>query len=244
MTRQCLALQHVSFEDLGSLEPVLRSAGFEITYRQAGVDDLDSEASRAEWRQADLVVVLGGPIGVYESDQYPYITHELARVAERLQARRPIVGICLGAQMMAAASGQRVYPGPAKEIGWDALQLSTAGQDSCLAALAQCDYQVLHWHGDTFDLPEGATLLASTRLVPHQAFAIGQYALGLQCHLEAQASQIERWLIGHTCELSHAGIDLHQIRRDTARWGQALEQAAQQAFLQWLAQAGLLSKAG
>lgn len=243
MKRQCIALQHISFEDLGTLEPVLRSAGFDITYRQAGVDDLNSQQARAEWQEADLVVVLGGPIGVYESDKYPYIAHELARVAERLQARKPIVGICLGAQMMAAACGQRVYPGPAKEIGWDALQLTAAGQDSCLAALADCEGQVLHWHGDTFDLPPDATLLASTRLVRNQAFAIGTHALGLQCHLEAQASQIERWLIGHTCELSHAGINLNEIRRGTSQWGLALEQATQKAFLGWLAQAGLLTQA-
>lgn len=238
--RTCLALQHVSFEDLGSLAPVLRASGFDIQYRQAGVDDLSSPQAQAEWRDADLVVVLGGPIGVYESDRYPFINDELARVRERLDAGKPLVGICLGAQMIAAASGQRVYPGPAKEIGWDALQLTPEGASSCLSALAACDNQVLHWHGDTFDLPEGATLLASTRLVRHQVFVIGQHVLGLQCHLEAQGQQIERWLIGHTAELSAARIDLHALRADSQQWGNRLEQAAQAVFLNWLAGAGLV----
>lgn len=235
MKRTCLALQHVSFEDLGSLAPILRACGFDILYRHAGVDDLSSPQAQAEWRDADLVVVLGGPIGVYEADRYPFITDELNRVRERLASAKPLVGICLGAQMIAAASGQRVYPGPAKEIGWDALQLTPEGQASCMSALAACDNQVLHWHGDTFDLPEGATLLASTRLVKHQVFGIGRHVLGLQCHLEAQGSQIERWLIGHTAELTAAKIDLAQLRADSARWGTALEQAAQAVFLNWLA---------
>ena len=114
MTRTCLALQHLSFEDLGSLAPVLLSMGFDIVYRHAGVDDLSSEHAQAEWREADLVVVLGGPIGVYEAGRYPFIPDELARITERLESGKPLIGICLGAQLMAAANGQKVYPGPAK----------------------------------------------------------------------------------------------------------------------------------
>lgn len=236
----CLVLQHVSFEDLGTFEPVLRAIGMRIVTQQAGVDDLGSEAARAAWQAADLVVVLGGPIGVYEADRYPFITDELARVRERLASGRPLVGICLGAQMIAAASGQRVYPGPAKEIGFKPLMLSDAGQRSCLSALQGCEMQVLHWHGDTFDLPTGAELWASTDLVAHQVFSIGTQVLGLQCHLEADPARLETWLIGHTAELSAAGIDLHALRADARRWGPALSQAAQTVFMNWLAQAGLV----
>lgn len=235
--RTCLALQHVSFEDLGTLGDVLIDRGFQIRYRQAGVDDLASPAAQAEWAEADLVVVLGGPIGVYEADRYPFIPNELARVKERLDSGRPLVGICLGAQMMAAASGQRVYPGPAKEIGYKPLLLSEAGQQSPLSALQACDHQVLHWHGDTFDLPEGATLLASTDVVAHQVFSLGPKVLGLQCHLEAQPRDLERWLIGHTAELTAAGIDPHRLRADRDRHGAALAAASRQVWLQWLEQA-------
>ncbi len=241
MRKTCLTLQHLSFEDLGTLEPVLRALGFGIHTQQAGVDDLGSPHAQQAWRDADLVVVLGGPIGVYEADRYPFIHDELARVRERLAAGKPIIGICLGAQMIAAASGQRVYPGPAKEIGFKPLILSEAGRDSCLSALQACDMQVLHWHGDTFDLPDGAQLLASTDLVPHQVFTIGHHVLGLQCHLEAQPDQLERWLIGHTMELDRAGIALHALRADARRWGPALAQASQAVFMQWLAQAGLVA---
>jgi GMP synthase (glutamine-hydrolysing) len=240
MSRTCLTLQHVSFEDLGTLEPLVRMLGMTPVVRQAGVDDLSSDAAQREWLDADLVVVLGGPIGVYEADRYPFITDELARVRERLASGKPMIGICLGAQMIAAASGQRVYPGPAKEIGFKPLILSEAGQASCLQALSHCDHQVLHWHGDTFDLPPGATLLASTDIVRNQVFTIGRHVLGLQCHLEAQPQQIERWLIGHTAELSAAGTDLHALRTDSQRWGDALASASQAVFMAWLAQAGLV----
>ena len=91
MSRTCLALQHLSFEDLGSIEPVLRTMGFTIQYRQAGVDDLHSAQAQAEWRDADLVVVLGGPIGVYEADRYPFIHDELARIKERLDSGNPLI---------------------------------------------------------------------------------------------------------------------------------------------------------
>lgn len=239
-SRTCLTLQHVSFEDLGTLEPLVRALGMQIVTRQAGVDDLGSEGARQEWLNADLVVVLGGPIGVYEQDRYPFIADELDRVRERLASGKPLIGICLGAQMIAAASGQRVYPGPAKEIGFKPLIPSEAGQSSCLQALADCGHQVLHWHGDTFDLPPQATLLASTDLVRNQVFTIGDTVLGLQCHLEAAPDQLERWLIGHTAELTAADIDLHTLRADRDRWGDALSQASQTVFMRWLAQAGLV----
>lgn len=237
MTRTCLALQHVSFEDLGTLGDVLAEQGFEIQYRQAGVDDLANEQAQREWTQADLVVVLGGPIGVYESDRYPFIHDELARVRERLASGRALIGICLGAQMMAAASGKAVYPGPAKEIGYKPLVLSAAGQASALQALVGCDFQVLHWHGDTFDLPEGASLLASTDLVAHQIYSLGPKVLGLQCHLEAPPRDLERWLIGHTAELTAAGIDLGTLRSDNALHGHRLTDSARAVWRAWLEQA-------
>jgi len=177
---------------------------------------------------------------VYEQERYPFIADELDRVRERLASGKPLIGICLGAQMIAAASGQRVYQGPAKEIGFKPLILSEAGQASCLQALADCGHQVLHWHGDTFDLPPQATLLASTDLVPNQVFTIGDTVLGLQCHLEAAPDQLERWLIGHAAELSAAGVDLNVLRADRDRWGNALAQASQAVFMGWLAQAGLV----
>src|SRR6185436_5058732 len=130
---------------------------------------------------------------------------------DRLSRRRPTLGICLGAQLIARVLGARVYPARAKEIGWHPLQLTSAGEASPLSHLRATSGQVLHWHGDTFDLPAGAAHLASTEVCPHQAFSIDA-ALALQFHLEVDVHRIERWLIGHVCELGVNGVDVAQLR--------------------------------
>jgi len=185
-----------------------------------------------------LLVVLGGPIGVYETEAYPWLEAEIAVIRERLGTRRPMIGACLGAQLIAAASGARVYPGT-REIGWGPVTPTEAGLRSPLAALADADWQVLHWHGDTFDLPAGAELLASTAGTPHQAYAIGQHVLALQFHPEVLPGDIETWLIGHTVELAKAGIDPRTIRRRTAEIGATVAAAGERMFMRWLDEAGL-----
>jgi len=230
---RCLAIRHLKFEDLGTFEDVLRAGGWDVTYCDAGLDNLDTP----HWDTADLVVLLGGPIGVYEAADYPWLAREIAFIQRRLRQDLPTLGICLGAQIMAAALGASVYPGRAKEIGWSALQLQPGADAVGLQALAQQD--VLHWHGDTFDLPAGAALLASTPTTPHQAFAYGRNALALQFHAEAHGACMEPWLIGHTHELRAAGIDIPRLRQA------GLENAAQKAaagqamFRLWLAHVGL-----
>src|ERR1700691_5227717 len=152
----CLAVRHVAFEDLGLLGPLVVSRDYEIRYHDAGIDPFDSKTLQSP----DLVIVLGGPIGVYEGNAYPFIAHEVAAIADRTGGEKPILGICLGAQMMAAALGARVAPGPVKEIGWAPLALTPAGQKSVLAPLAS--NLVLHWHGDNCELPADCSVLAST----------------------------------------------------------------------------------
>ena len=178
-TPTTLALRHVAFEDLGLLAPWLERRGHAIRYAEAPTDDV----ARIDPLAPDLLVVLGGPIGAYEEAQYPFLVPELRLLERRLAAGRPTLGLCLGAQLMARALGARVYPGKAKEIGWSALSLAPAGRESCLRHLEATP--VLHWHGDTFDLPERAVRLASTALTENQAFAWGDAALALQFHAEA-----------------------------------------------------------
>jgi GMP synthase (glutamine-hydrolysing) len=161
---------------------------------------------------------------------------EIALIASRLAAGRPVLGICLGAQLMARALGARVYPGRAKEIGWKALTLTAAGE-KLLAPLKAMP--VLHWHGDTFDLPQGAVNLASTDVCGHQAFACGRHALAFQFHPEAREPGFERWLIGHAGEIAATqDVTVPQLRADTARFAAASAKAGGQVLRDWLAQLG------
>jgi GMP synthase (glutamine-hydrolysing) len=231
--RRAVALRHVAFEDLGTLEDLLAARGFAVHYLEAGRDDL------AAVGDPDLLVMLGGPIGAYEDDAYPFLAAETALVERRLRSGRPVLGICLGAQIMARALGARVYPAGVKEIGWASIALTEAGRASCLAPLAGAP--VLHWHGDTFDLPAGAARLASSALVENQAYAWGTAALALQFHIEVKAREVERWLIGHAAELAATkSVSIAGLRVDTQRFGPLLESNGRSALARFLDAAGLV----
>src|SRR5262249_50790545 len=137
----------------------------------------------------------------------------------RMRRNLPTLGICLGAQLMANALGARVYPGHVKEIGWGAIDLTPQGRSSCLRSLGD-DGKVLHWHGDTFDLPEDAQRLASNANYENQAFAFGSNALALQFHLEAKPRQLEEWYVGHAAELAAARISIPELRAASASLSQ------------------------
>jgi GMP synthase (glutamine-hydrolysing) len=229
--RLALAIRHVACEDLGNLAPALRQRGLVVRYVEAGIDDLAHLNPLAP----EILIVLGGPISAYQEHAYPFVTDELRLLERRLAADLPTLGICLGAQLMARALGAKVYAGPRKEIGWAPLQLSEAGQRSCLAELAQRETAVLHWHGDTFDLPPGATHLASTSAYHDQAFAWGTRSLALQCHAEVTAHGLERWLISHAHELECTpGVSVGQLRQDTHHYAPRLQVRAASCWHTWL----------
>ena len=224
--KNAVAIYHVAFEDAGTLEPVLQERGVTLSYLQAGRDDLSPAL------EADLVLVLGGPIGIYETERYPFLKDELALIEKLVETGTPVVGICLGAQALAAVLAARVYPGPKAELGWDTLTLTDEGKTSPLGVLE--NLHILNWHGDTFDIPTGATRLASTALTPNQAFSYGPKVLALQFHVELPERDIERWLIGHTLELAKHNVDLAQMRSETARYAPAVNEASRTMFNSWL----------
>lgn len=227
--RKALALRHVAFEDLGRLEEILAARGIQCEI----IDAPMAEVSKLDALGPDLLIVLGGPIGVYETEAYPFLAEEIALISARLAARRPILGLCLGAQLMAAALGARVYPGPRKEIGYGPLELTGRGRASPLRALGG-DVPVLHWHGDTFELPPSADALARSPLYEQQAFSVGNSALALQFHLEVPPEKLESWLVGHAVELAQAQIDPRSLRADARRHEPSLSAAARDVFTRWL----------
>ena len=226
-SRVIQAFRHVGFEDLGSFAPSLREAGFTIEYVNVPIDDIVSINPLS----ADIVIVLGGPIGVYDDASYPFISHEINFLRERLKADRPTFGVCLGAQLMAAALDARVYPG-AREIGWAPVDLTASGKRSPLAILE--GLSLLHWHGDTFDLPDQCELLASTEVCRHQAFRRGPNVIGLQFHPEPFAANLEYWLVGHANELAANDIDPVALRRDAMHHAPALEHASNRMLSAWI----------
>lgn len=225
-------ITHVAFEDLGSFEQTLREADYDVAYVRAGSDDLGIIRPEND----DLLVIMGGPISVNDTGEYPFLKTELEILRERLAADRPTLGICLGAQLIASALGAAVYPGPHKEIGWSPVQLTGAGSRSVLRHLVGDNVRVLHWHGETFDIPEGAELLASTELYEHQAFVYGN-TLALQFHPEVSAKALEQWYIGHTVEIHQTpGLSVRQLRDDARRFAEILHPRAYLFMDEWLDQ--------
>lgn len=227
--KTAVAVRHVAFEDLGLIEPWLKRRGWRVVYHDAGVDD----PAAIDLDQADLYVVLGGPIGAHDDELYPFLAEEVRTIRRRIDSGRPMLGICLGAQLMARALGATVAAMPAKEIGYAALAITRQGESSPLARIG--GQAVLHWHGDRFELPHGVPALAGTAACANQAFMVGGHAMAWQFHLEVDAARIEQWLIGHTGELRQAGIDIAALRRVAGEQRAGLARALDAVLTDWFA---------
>ena len=199
--RDILVVQHAEPEGPGLLLPALRSCGLPCRT----VRTFEGEPVPRAAGDAAGVIIMGGPMGVYESERFPHLQDEIALAADALGRGLPILGICLGSQILAAAAGARVYPGPEKEIGWFPVTLSAAGRSDPVLGVFPAETVFFHWHGDTFDLPEGAVLLASSRLYPHQAFRIGGRAYGGQFHAEITPGMVDLFVEAGASEASAFG---------------------------------------
>ncbi|HEY6984757.1 MAG TPA: glutamine amidotransferase, partial [Rhodanobacteraceae bacterium] len=205
--REVLAIQHVPQETLGWFAPTLARAGFAERYFLAP----ESLPTRDEVLRAPLLVVLGGPMGVYEAQRYPFLREERDLIAARLDSDQPCLGVCLGAQVIAKALGAHVERGPRFELGFGPVTLTDSGRASCLAELGASP--VLHWHGDTYELPRGATRLASSAMYVEQGYSIGDSVLALQFHLEAGGPEFAQWIDESDDELSRAGVEADSLRQ-------------------------------
>jgi GMP synthase (glutamine-hydrolysing) len=226
--KHALVIRHVVHEGLAGYRLPIEQAGYEIERVAACQTDF----ARLDLVSPDLLVVMGGPMGVYETDVHPWIADEIAAIAARLEADRPTLGVCLGSQMVAAALGARVYSGPAREVGFAPMTLSEAALDSPLRHVADVD--VLHWHGDTFDLPEGAELLASTPAYANQAFRRGDRLLALQFHAEmGEDPRFHAWMEDEDY-IRGAGVDPVALQDDHDRLGPPAVRAGERMIADWL----------
>ena len=231
MNKVVNVIRHLAFEDLGSFTSVLEAGGYKVKYHEAGYDDITSLDPLSD----DLLIVLGGPISVNDTDMFDFIDDEITLLRQRVAADKPTLGICLGAQLIVRALGAEVFPGAIKEIGWHDLVLTEAAEHSALRYLGGRHCSMLHWHGETFDLPEGAVLLASTDNYQHQAFSYGNKVLALQFHPEVTQRGMERWFIGHIGEIVQTeGVSVNQLRDDTQMKANQLEVQGELFFNSWL----------
>lgn len=227
--KRALIVRHVPDEGIAGFRQPIEQAGYVIDRIEA----TDPTFASVDLVEPDLVVIMGGPMGVYEREAFPWIGREIERIAHRLARDRPTLGVCLGSQMMAAALGARVYAGSVKEVGFAPVLLNEAGAASPLRHLA--GLPVLHWHGDTFDLPVGVEPLASSRLYANQAFRRGRTLLALQFHAEmGEDTRIGAWIEGGEAMIAEAGTTQARVRDDNARHGPAAVAAGQKMIAEWL----------
>ncbi len=215
--KRLLVFQHVPHEILGTVNPLLKAEGFRIRYVNFGrMPDAEPEVDKY-----DGLIVLGGPMCISQRENYPHLDTEIRAIRQAMERRMPILGICLGAQLIAAALGARVHRNPVKEIGWYAVTPTEAGREDPLFRFFNGTETIFQWHGDTFEIPHGAVHLATSEACPNQAFRFGDRTYGLQFHLEVDAALIERWLKTpvHIHELESLAPDItaENIRAATPR---------------------------
>ncbi len=196
-----LSVQNIECETLGTLERMLLADGFAIDSISAQKDSVPDDVERFAG-----VVILGGPMAVYED--HSYLVKEQDLIKKAIKNRIPLLGVCLGSQLIAQATGGRVYKGLKKEIGWHDVSLTPAGSSDLFRGLGS-RVRVFQWHGDTYDLPPDATVLARSEFYP-QALRVGS-AIGIQFHLEVEGTLIKRWIQEYKAELEHEDLRMDDI---------------------------------
>ena len=205
MHKNVLSIQNIEFETLGTLKDLFESDGYQIENIEAQTEIIPSKADRYM-----AIVILGGPMAVY--DGMSYIKKEQELIRDAIKNKIPVLGICLGSQIIAQATGGKVYKGSKKEIGWYNVNLSLNGYKDLFKGIKNKTMRVFQWHGDTFDLPSTAVILASSNLYP-QAFKIGS-AVGIQFHLEINREMIQRWIYEYRQEINNENIKPESIYSD------------------------------
>ena len=229
-------LQHAQCEDLGIVEQILPGYGLAPYY----VRTFAGEPVPKRLKNAAGLVVMGGPMSVYDYRQYPFLLDELRLIEQALKEEKPVLGVCLGSQLLAAALGADVKQGAQKEIGWYEVELGAAGRGDPLWAGVEPCFMGYHWHGDVFSLPQGATSLAASQLTEHQAFVYGDRAYGLLFHMEVTEKTIRDMVATFADELAQEQLDGQEIVDQAGHYLPLLQGLGYTAFQNWAAQVAAL----
>lgn len=198
-----MVIQHVPYEPLGTLDPLIRQQKHRIRY----VNFARHPDANPDLEDYAALIVLGGPMNVDEQQKYPFLKTELEIIRKAMKLNIPILGICLGSQLIAHALGARVYQAPTKELGWFSLTPTAEAVEDPLMQHWRAQEQIFQWHGHTFDMPTGAVPLVAGEPIKNQGFRYGQNIYGFQFHLEITQDLIDRWL--------HLNIYLDEFPGDT-----------------------------
>ncbi len=225
-------LQHHPVENLGNIADALEGAALAWQY----VRIFDGQSVPQNMKGAGGLIVMGGPMGVYQTDRYPFLRDEMALIHDAIADNRPVLGVCLGAQIVAAALGAKVERNPAgKEIGWHPITLAAAAKDDRLMRGLPASLTPFHWHGDIFELPAGAVSLASSEKTPCQAFRHGDKTYAFQFHFEVTGESIRAMADAFSKELMRENISADEMIAREAELMPALERTADTVFSRWAA---------
>lgn len=222
-------LQHTPPETLGTIVDALEAQGAAHEY----IRPFLGERVPVDMAEAAGLIVMGGPMGVHDVEQNPFLRDEMRLIENALKRERPVLGVCLGSQMLASVLGARVTPGRKKEIGWFPVRLSEQGRQDPLWAGLDGAFVAYLWHGDVFDLPKGAVHLASSELTEHQAFRHGSSAYGLLFHLEVTENMIREMIRHFSDELARENLDGGWIMQKWETHAEPLEKIGRVVFSRW-----------
>lgn len=223
-------LQHHAAENLGRISDALEGAALAWQYVRVA----DGQPVPKDMKAAGGLIVMGGPMGVYQTDRYPWLRDEMALINDAIKHNLPVLGVCLGAQIVAAALGAKVVRNPAgKEIGWHPITLEEAATKDRLMRELPEKLTPFHWHGDIFELPSGAVSLARSEKTPCQAFRYGDKVYGLQFHFEVTSESVRAMAAAFAKELAREKISADEMVAQSAEFMPALEQIADTVFSRW-----------
>lgn len=229
--KHVFVLQHHCCENVGTIAHALKHANVEPRYIRSDA----GETVPKELGDAAGLIIMGGPQSVYEDDKFPWLRDEMRLIEDAFRRERPVFGTCLGSQLLAATLGAKVYAGTRREIGWFPVTLTDPARTDPLFIGVPPRFTACHWHGDVFDLPSGATHLASSELTPIQAFRHGKNAYGLLFHMEITEPQIAEMITQFADELHAAGVDARAMIAQTKKHVAAVQRLGASVYQRWVA---------